>query len=199
MRISHTLAQAGGNFARPTKYGAIIIPPASMVSTETSNLDVLCKTATVPGVINEPYEIKIKGQNVKIPGRTNQNKELTLTFYIDDAYTTRKLFQDWIEGLDQRFSGPRNGASEAMIVSNDKYGHITLIGRNFNETIDQIVFMFEDVYPTSVGEIEFDTSNKDSVFEISVTFAFSRFITDNLANHDINGVENLDDTFNGVY
>ncbi len=200
MRISKALTEAGGNFARPTRYKALIVPPPSLIIDfiNSEKLDLLCKTFQIPSVNNEAYEIKIKGQIVKIPGRTNQSKELTLTFYVDDAYSVRKLFQDWIEGLDKRFQGKRNLQTSAMITLDDKYGFITLSALNYTETETPIIFFFEDVYPTSVGELEFDTSNKDSITELSVTFAYSRFNTHNIANKSINAIEGLDDTFNGV-
>jgi len=199
MRISKALSTFAGNFARPTKYNAIItFPSALSINPDSGNqLDVLCKTITSPSAQNDTYDIKIKGHTLKLPGRTNQSQEISVTFYVDEYYTVKGMFQDWIHGIDNRSTIARNGPSSGLVSAskgapNARYGNIVLIGRDFIESPKQpIVFEFEDVFPTSVSELPFDTAGKDSVLELTVTFAYYRALT------TINGmkesIENLDD------
>jgi len=197
MRISSTLSQAGGNFARPTKYSMILSLPTPLRTVFGDSLDVLCKTVQAPGITNEPYEIKIKGHTIKIPGRTNQNQEIQITFYVDEDYKVRKMFQDWILSLDNRTPVARSGRNAIMAKNKDYYGELELIGRDFTETSDKTIsFMFEDVYPINVGELDFDTSGKDTISEITITFAYSRYNTKNKYSSDF--IENTDADINNI-
>jgi len=195
MRISSTLMQAGGNFARPTKYSMILTVPVPIRNIYGESLDVLCKNIQAPGIINESYEIKIKGQTLKIPGRTQQTQEITIVFYVDEKYKIRKLFQDWILGLDNRNPVKRSNGNASIINTRDFYGELELIGRDFAETTNKPVsFRFENVFPISIGELEFDSTNKDSLSEISVTFAYSRYNTFNELSNDL--LDDIDSNIN---
>jgi hypothetical protein len=195
MKISSTLTQVGGNFARPTKYSMILTPPSALRTSTSQTLDVLCKTVQAPGITNEPYEIKVKGQPIKVPGRTIQNQEITVTFYVDEYYNVRKLFQDWILALDNRSQPARSLANNSVMLSRDFYGTLELIGRDFNETTAKpIVWEFESVFPTNIGEMDFNTSDKDTISELSVTFTYSRYNTRTLKSRDI--IENSDNNIN---
>jgi len=202
MRISSTLSQAGGNFARPTKYSMVLAVPPALRTTFTQELDVLCKTVQLPSAVNEPYEIKIKGHSVKIPGRTQQVQEISVTFYVDEKYKVKSLFQDWVQGLDNRSPVPRNSQSQGLVNASkdDKmaiYGEMELIGRDFYESTDKpISWKFENVYPTSVGEIDYSTNEKDTIIEFTVSFAYSRYITNTPISRET--VEDLDNSLNQI-
>ena len=61
MRISTALYQAGGNFARGTKFSIIINTPPRLNSIYSKYYDVLCKTTGIPTVTHTPIEMKVKG------------------------------------------------------------------------------------------------------------------------------------------
>jgi len=200
MRISSTLTRAGGNFARPTKFTMILTPPSNLGTTLGDTLDVLCKNVASPDINNESYEIRIKGHPIKIPGRTIQNQELNITFYVDEYYKTKQFFQNWIHGIDNRNPVPRNNDTSGLVDSiknspYNAYGTIELIGRDFDETVGKpISFIFENVFPTAVSGIEFDTSNKDSISEMNVTFSYYRFVTSSAVEgwNNKETIENMD-------
>ncbi len=197
MRISSTLSNAGGNFARPTKYNMILSLPGSLRSTFGNELDVLCKTSQLPAIMNEPYEIKLKGHPIKIPGRTTQTQEITVSFYVDDEFKIRKLFQDWIYAMDNRATVARNSQTESLLNQDDRYGEIELIGRDYYESTKKpIQWKFEKVYPTNIGELDFNTEDKDAISEISITFAYYRYNTDTPSSKE--SIENLDNDLNKI-
>jgi len=197
MKISSTLINAGGNFARPTKYSMILTIPVSLRSAFGNQLDVLCKSVQAPAITNESYEIKVKGHPVKIPGRTIQTNEITITFYVDEKYNTRKLFQDWILGLDNRSPVARSTKTAQIINSKDFYGSLELIGRDYHETTSKpISWNFENLFPINIGEIEFSTTDKDSLSEVTITFAYSRFNTHSSFSNDV--IEDLDNNLNSL-
>jgi len=188
VKISDTLSQYGGNFARATKYNILLSPPTSFVQ-YNKIFDVLGKSIQVPSITNTPIEFKIHGQNVKLPGRTQQQQEITITFYVDEALKIRNLFQDWIYALDPRNPVNKNVNSYAMGSKKDYYGNLTIIAKNFEENTDLSLYMFENIFPINVGEISYGSADKDTIPELTVTFAYYRFLTsgdyaENLSNFD---------------
>jgi hypothetical protein len=195
MRISSTLMQAGGNFARPTKYNLILNLPNALHSEYGSTIDVMCKTTSVPSITNENYEVKIKGHPIRIPARTHQTQEINLSFYIDEYYNMRKIFQDWIYALDNRNPVARNQDTAIMVDNGNIYGNMELIGRDFAETLDKpISWIFEDVFPINISDINFDTTAKDTLSEFDVTLAYSRYLT--ITPNSMENIEDMDNDIN---
>ncbi len=192
MRISSTLSQVAGNFARPTKYSVIVTPPFALREVYGNKLDVLCKGTSLPEITVESQEIKIKGHPIKIPKRVHQNQEITLTFYIDEKYDIRSLFQNWIYALDDRNPVARNLQSSLLSDTNNKFGELTLIARDFNETTSRpIQWIFEDAFPISISDIEFSSDNKDAISEMSVTFGYTRYLTHTTTSREYQETEGL--------
>ena len=195
MRISSTLSQVGGNFARPTKYNVILSLPAALHHRYGEKMDVLCKAVQAPGITVESQEIRVKGHPVSIPVRTLQNREVTLTFYLDEDYELRRIFQDWAYGLDHRSPVARNSDTASLVNSEDKFGSMILIGRDFNETLNKpIEWKFENVFPINVGEIDFNTETKDEISEVSVTLGYTRYLTNTPTSREV--IEDMDNGIN---
>ena len=187
MKISSTLIKAGGNFARPTKFSLLLSVPSRLRKIHGETFDVMCKATGIPEITNESYEIKIKGHPIRIPGRSIQTQEISITFYLDEDYKLRKLFQDWIYSLDKL------SPVDNQFIANsytDMFGEMELIGRDYNESTKKpIKWKFENVFPVNTGTIDFDTTGKDTVSEFTITFAYSRFLT--TSQNDRNFIENL--------
>ena len=50
-KIAQTLALVGGNLARPTKFSALIAPPAEVLGVvDPYVFDVLCKSVKIPDI-----------------------------------------------------------------------------------------------------------------------------------------------------
>jgi hypothetical protein len=161
----------------------LLTAPPNLNYFEGDSLDVLCKNVTSPDITNQSYEIQVKGHPIKLPGRSIQNQEITVTFYVDEYYKIKQFFQNWILAIDNRATVPRNGNTSSLVnsIKNSNYnmfGTIELIGRDFQESLGKpIQFIFENVFPTSVSGVEFDSTNKDSISEMTVTFSYYRYIT----------------------
>ncbi len=195
--ISDTLSQFGGNFARPTKYNIVLSTPPSLKQ-YSRVFDVLGKSVSVPDITNTPIEFKLKGQNVKIPGRTQQNQELTITFYVDESLKIRNLFQDWIYALDQRNPVPLNVNSHAMKSNKERFGNVVIVAQDFKEENKVSAYLFEGVFPTNIGSIEYSGADKDTVLEMTVTFGYYRFITQGDFTENIEGFDEFLNSFGVV-
>jgi hypothetical protein len=141
-------------------------------------MDVLCKTITVPDIIHEPIEIKYKGHNLKIPGRTNQEQTIEITFYMDENQGGRQLFSDWIGGMDDRYFAYTSGQSATIAQSKNWFGSILLKARDFDETKSEPMnYLIDGVYPLSVSGPAFNSGGTGEVLELTVSFAYFRFLS----------------------
>jgi hypothetical protein len=155
MRISDTLAAVGGNFARPTKFNVLITPPSGLKGGGEfeKTVDILAKSVEIPEITMTPIELTFKGHQLKYPGRVNQTQTFTVTFYTDEYYNIRKMFTNWISILDNRYYVGRSNDTANLVDSNEKYGNMMVIARDFKEEEKPMVFMFENVFPTNISNI----------------------------------------------
>ncbi len=178
-KISETLQIAGGNLSRPTRFTAMIAPPAGVLGEVNSKVfDVLCKNIKVPDMTMEPIDIQYKGHTVKIPSRVNQDQTIELTMYLDENHYLRSMFHNWIAGIDPRFYGRSSSASANMVHSGDIFGNLMIKARDFNETTQEIQnYLIEGIYPISVSGPEYGSANLSEISEFTVTLAYYRFLS----------------------
>ena len=167
MNIGNFINQYGGNLARPTKFTAILNPPESIPS-DTKAFDILCKTVSLPEITHVSVEAKYKGHTVPIPARTDTQHEVSMTFYLPEDHQLRKIFYDWIRIIDS--------TGEDDLEPTDKFGSLTLLARDFSESNEVIKeYSFENVYPTVVGSLDFNSSGSNEIMEFSITFTFLKY------------------------
>ncbi len=171
-KIGDALFAAGGNFARPTRYTAIISLPGIIgTSTDSAMLDILCKSVKLPDISMETVDIQYKGHTVKIPGRVNQEQQIDCTFYLDEDHLTHQVLTSWVEKMDNQFYDETKDGNHYEF-----YGALELISRDFDESPDILSsYNFELVYPTSVSGFEYGANSNSEVQEFSVSFAFLRY------------------------
>ncbi len=201
MKISENINIAGGNLARPTKFTAIVTPPLALVSSYNQrSFDVLCKSAGVPEVTMETIDLIFKGHTLKVPGRVNQQQEITITFYLDEFHKLRKLFYDWVSTADDRFYGYKSVRAAAGYEEYNPIGaSIILKTRDFVESNSTPMdYYFENVFPTNVSGPEFSSGGTNEVLEFSVTFGFQSFRHLDSDPDQIPDIDNYLDSFSGA-
>ena len=169
--VNSTVQKYGGDLARPTKFSMFLNLPTFLSNLENgTKLDVLCKNVTLPSLRNEPIELKYKGHTLKIKGRANYNQTIAVTFYLDEKYEIYNMFSNWIRKTDNEIiSGEKN--EEGV------YGLAKILVKSFSESANTAEFTFYDLFPISIGELEYNTSSTSSINEFTVEFAYSYFKT----------------------
>jgi hypothetical protein len=192
--VNSTLQQYGGDLSRPTKFSMLLEPPAigDLTSLDSTQFDILCKTVNIPVVKNEPIEVKYKGHDIKVVGRTNFEQTFSVTLYVDDKHHIRTILDEWIRYIDnQIISGENQSLSRDQM-----FGQAKIIAQNFDENYTQKEYIFYNVFPISISGPEYNTEGVSSVQEFTVDFAFSYF---NLANGAlINPNKIFEDTKNKI-
>jgi len=216
------LYKAAGNVARQTKFKTFLTLPTFLFnSMSADNYDILCKNITIPSLKNETIEIKYKGHNIQIPGRSDYEKTISLTFILDEKHSLKEDLDNWISGLDATFINP-NSISEAFQnatdESNERFGSLTVTADNWKDQ-GQFSYVFSDLFPISVSGPEFSGDSISTIIELTVEFSYSFYETKTenpegagfitgLVNSVIDGVANLikttgtkvfDDIENGIF
>lgn len=112
----------GGNGARPFKYKiGVTFPSALKLNgfSSQSRLNTLCKSTNIPGARITQKEFWDNGHLYKLPSTKTYDTEWTGTFYLDDSYTIRVLFEKWLSYIDfynGQYYGDLSSSDEASKI-----------------------------------------------------------------------------------
>ena len=132
-----------------------------------NKIQFLCKTASLPGQVIEPLEVKYKGLTVKLAGdRTFEN--WTVGIYNDTDWSARSALEGWMQDIVPLDSSIGPVGYEYM----EDRATVTQQGRD-DSTI--ATYEFFNMGPTNIGAIELDTEGGDAIETFDVEFAYSHF------------------------
>lgn len=133
----------------------------------TGNL-LLCKASSIPSYTIAPVEAKYRGKTVYFAGEKSFTP-WTLTFYNNNAFELRGLFENW----------------SYMIAENDSIGgELTHSAYSAMLHVDQMdrnggllrTYTFHNAFPTNVGEIALGYDNENAIEEFDVEFTYDYFV-----------------------
>lgn len=131
---------------------------------------LLCKGSSIPAYTIANVEAKYRGKTVNFAGEKTFTP-WTLTFYNNNAFELRSLFEQW----------------SYMIAENDSIGgelahaaycavlHVDQMDRNGGLLR---TYTFYNAYPTNVGEIALGYENENAIEEFDVEFTYDYFVDD---------------------
>lgn len=129
------------------------------------------KAASLPNRALGEYEMKYFGSTIKLPGDTTYN-DLSLTFLNEGEWSVRNFFEIWQEVIQnvwhERDMGKRTDASPLLA---DSYIVVQQIGLDENDILSE--YIYSNVFPKEVGDIELNMENYDTIEEFTVTFAYT--------------------------
>lgn len=164
------LKSALGVGARATKYRINFSVPAAIPT--TSNLrdaDVLCRSASFPGVTLGDIEVFSQGRKLVLPGDTQYTNKWTLTFYNTEAHNLRRDMIAWQRYADHFQNNMHSGNPNAVLGEMS----VAQLDSAGNETA---VYTFHNVFVSEVGEITVGDDQLDTLQEFDVTFSFSDWV-----------------------
>ena len=147
------------NFAeplRPTLYSVEIqgLP---------EKLKFVCKIAQLPGKTITPIIIPYSGHEIKIAGDLTF-EDLNLTIILDTDMNIKTDIEDWMEEIRQSFSSggqtPNLYKREAFIIQKD------------SADAEIFTYHFFGMWPTVLDPVELGFDNRDTLAEMTVTFAY---------------------------
>ena len=193
--IQTMLNNAIGDGARSTKFDCVIgldtfLPGSKMLSS-------IVKTSSFPGVSNEIIDLKFKGRNIPLRGQTKYENTWTCTFYLDEAHTLKKAFQDEIESLDAHlFDDVTRVVGSALRRNSRNYTRtMTIVQLDFDGTQQTAVYNLYNVFPKTVQQVDVDYSEVGKVQEFTVEFSYSHFDSLNVKSSNGSFVDSVKERF----
>ena len=186
--LKSTIAKKGG-LAPSNRFNVIFAPPAvSLLNLNVENIigSVISGNFNAGNLLNDPRDISILCKSVTLPGRTlstfehdhdrQQNKypytfideDVTMTFHLTNDYYMRNMLEQWQSGIfntESYVTGFKNDYSVDVIIQQLNQKNIPVYG-----------VKLEKAYPVSYGSITLDNSQENAVNEMSVTFAYNKFV-----------------------
>lgn len=155
-------------FSRKFMFKVDQIGPVSDISDT-----IYITTATLPGRTIANKQVKFMGLNYNLPGTVayEGSDAWTVTFRCDEAHNIRRKMLAW---QDEIFSIQQSG----MLFGTPRNQSATfkLLGKNRNFTYS--TYTLVGIYPTKVGEIEYDITDDGEVQTFQVTFAYQFWLDD---------------------
>jgi len=186
--LKSTIAKKGG-LAPSNRFNVIFAPPAvSLLNLNVENIigSVISGNFNAGNLLNDPRDISILCKSVTLPGRTlstfehdhdrQQNKypytfideDVTMTFHLTNDYYMRNMLEQWQSGIfntESYVAGFKNDYSVDVIIQQLNQKNIPVYG-----------VKLEKAYPVSYESITLDNSSENAVNEMSVTFAYNKFV-----------------------
>ena len=186
--LKSTIAKKGG-LAPSNRFNVIFAPPAvSLLNLNVENIigSVISGNFNAGNLLNDPRDISILCKSVTLPGRTlstfehdhdrQQNKypytfideDVTMTFHLTNDYYMRNMLEQWQSGIfntESYITGFKNDYSVDVIIQQLNQKNIPVYG-----------VKLEKAYPISYESITLDNSSENAVNEMSVTFAYNKFV-----------------------
>ena len=186
--LKSTIAKKGG-LAPANRFNVIFAPPAvSLLNINPQQIvsSLLSGNFSACNLLNDPRDISILCKSVNMPGRTlstfehdhdkQQNKypytfideDVTMTFHLTNDYYMRNMLEQWQSGIfntESYVTGFKNDYSVDVIIQQLNQKNIPVYGVKLLKA-----------YPVSYEGIALDNAQTDAVTEMSVTFAYDRFV-----------------------
>lgn len=171
--VNGVMQEYGGELGRQTKFTVYLDIPRriSLNYGIMTQFDLLCKTITLPNVKQDPIEVKYKGHDIKLVGRTNFDQTFSVTLYVDELHQLRFALDNWIRMIDNKAISGEN----EELKREDMMGTLKVVSKNFDEDTTTREYEFHNVFPISVSAPEFAGDAPSAVQEITVEFGYSFF------------------------
>lgn len=186
--LKSTISKKGG-LAPANRFNVIFAPPAvSLLNINPQQIvgSLLSGNFSAGNLINDPRDISILCKSVNIPGRTlstfehdhdrQQNKypytfideDITMTFHLTNDYYMRNMLEQWQSGIfdtESYVTGFKNDYSVDVIIQQLNQKNIPVYGVKLLKA-----------YPVSYEGVALDNSSENGTTEMSVTFAYDKFV-----------------------
>lgn len=172
MKVSDFVGAIAGvsGLARTNRFSVQFQPPAYVLNNLGSNgnsvvlqqLLMFCDSAQLPGVSVNTAPIRTFGEVRNIPFETDY-EPITLSFYVDNSFQIKKLFDTWVLGIQdwdtRNFKYYKEYSTNFDIRVQDA------------ENDNKYMITLYEAYPKNVSAIQMDYANKD-VMKIQVTMMY---------------------------
>jgi len=172
-----------GQGVKPNMFSVEIPFPAGVGPGSTLNeqVNLLCKSAALPGSSLGVIEVPFRGRTIKIAGDRTFDT-WSATFFNDKDMNTRGWFEMWLNGINNHnLNGadlPNLGGTEGRysvdvkVNQLERAAEVAETSANTNANIIR-AYTLKYAFPTSVSQIDLAYDSNDQIEEFTVEFQYS--------------------------
>ena len=154
-------------------------PIENILGRNYNGLELHLKNFNLPQMTMSSTTVSYKGYQKEIPTKVMnaENKELTLTYLVDEYWQNYKALYLWMSGTGGNINQVVNGEQTASIVPTDYLPLRIYLLDNYKRK--KIQFLFENCWIKVFNEISLEQNNPGEV-ESSFTCVYDRFSIENV-------------------
>ncbi len=157
--------------------------------TKEPKVSFFCTSATIPELSFETTVQPSYLKDINVPGEKIQFADLRVRFLVDEDLKNYMAVHNWITGIGypestQQFKTETTG-DDSIRDMNLQFsdGSLTILNSNYRTSA---VVKFNDLFPTSISSLEFDTSVTDiQYFTADATFKYTVYSITDLENKNL--------------
>lgn len=168
MKTSDIAAAIAPGMARTSRFAILLSPPAyatENMGRSNANLQkvlLFCDSVSLPGLNVNTNPTRTFGEVREIPNEFNY-EPITATFYVDADMYTKKMFDNWILGIQY-------AETRAFRYYDDYISEMRIFVHDTKDNERYVVNLYE-VYPKSIGAIQLDYANTQ-IMKVTITFQY---------------------------
>jgi hypothetical protein len=170
--------QTIGQGVKPNMYLIDIQFPAALSKDQVEDQDLvnlLCKSAALPGSNLGVIEVPFRGRTVKIAGDRTFDT-WTATFFNDKDFKLRSFFEEWANSINTHEEN-----TSQLFTPNNSSGYTADLGVKQLEKDSSATgsvlreYNLKYCFPTNVSQIDLAYDSNDQIEEFTVEFQYSYF------------------------
>jgi len=172
--LKEFISQIRDGMARPNHFSVELTLPQILASDDLikpkmNKIMLFCEQAQLPGVSFTSAQIRSFGEFKEVPYE-KLYEPVSLTFYVDSDLTVKRLFDKWINAIQDTSKRTYRYPDEYLTKSITIFVHDIENNKKYSCEL-------HDCYPKAVSPIQLDYNAKD-VMRLQVQLSYKYFTTD---------------------
>lgn len=174
--LVHKVLQDG---ARSSKFNLEISFSCSPKDHEfvTQSVPMLVKSSNIPSRGHKTIDLKYQGRVIPVRGQVAYSNDWKCTFYLTADHKIKKIFEDWINGLDEKthFESKIQGDLASVINAHARTGYavdMKIKQLDFMESKETCGYILHGVFPYEVSDISLDYSGPGELETVDISFKY---------------------------
>ena len=178
------VAEMKGGLARNSHFAVLVKLPAAisnddLIKGNYQKIMLFCEQASLPGISFSTSQVRSFGEFKEVPYE-KLYEQVSLSFYVDADLTVKRLFDQWINLIQDTTNRTYSWPSTYLTDTIDIFVYDTENNQRYKCTLHQ-------VFPKAVSPIQLDYNNKE-VMRLQVQFSYQYCTTDQI------GIDTKSDT-----
>lgn len=157
--------------ARPTLFSVILTAPAGIGAGLTKQLSLLAHSSQIPPSTVDDIEVSYFGRKIKVQG-DRTFPDWTLSIMNDEDFALRSMFENWSNEMNAFVSNRSSFGPSALAYKVDAL--VQQYGKAGPGSDGGIIrsYKFIGLWPKTIGAINLDYSQTNTIETFDVTFAY---------------------------